>query len=382
MFPTTDLPSNIQPRSADPVANTTRGAQRGAARRGSPAGQTSTPPQPREIARDGDFGYPAYGSSGAQVFLDRLEDESRPGSPATNRTLQARGASTAAFAYWKEPRASLLQSYVDMLRGSLPATAADYRKAVVGSIRTQSTAEAWRMDDWFELVATFLRRVAELRTSVMRHATDKVQPFAEAEITRQTERGLTMLLDQPIVAPMTATTASVLASAEAERVRRIAAIDAFYEHALTGGSVVGLPLTKLRFAHWLRDGRLIFRDLDMALAMSPRPEFVKHHNYWPTSIRRSNQFRYGPAQFHGPLPTTIEYTDPAHLPRFGVSSDEAFKVIETDFPLDRDHAKDRYRIDKGAWRRFPQMTTPELELRKATGYARLHHAADLAIGKT
>ena len=378
MFPTTTPPSGPLQATARPITAPARAGPRGAAL------NLSTPAQPRESAQDDDFGYPAYGSAGAQRFLDRLEDEtgSGSGSPATNLNRQDRAGSGVAFDYSKEPRASLLQTYAEMLRDGLPTAAAGYRKAVVDSIRSRSAVEAWRMDDWFEHAATFLRRVAELRTSVLRHAPDKLKPFAEAELARETEHGLTMLRDQAFAAPVGGTTASVLASAEAERARRIAEIDTFYQQALTGGTVVGLPPGKLRLTYWLRDGRLIFRELDRALAMAPRPEFVRHHSYWPTSIRKTRQFRYAPAQFHGPSPTSIEYVDPAHRPRFGVSSDEACKVIETDFSLDRDHARDRYRTGKGAWLAFPQMTTPELELRKVTGYARLHHAAEQAVGQT
>jgi len=328
-------------------------------------------PEPRALARRADFGYPTYGTPAAEAFLDRVTAESR--------SRVVRSLPDKAADYLTKPRSTLVATYADMLRSGKPEAAAAYRAAACKAFDSRSIDEGRRLDDWFDHVQTFLRRMADMAAEVSRQADDNTRPFARAEATRQIDNGVQMLRAESAVPPVRATVRSVLQQAGHERNRRVAEIDTFYRQAQAGGSIVGVPCAKRYQTYWLHDGRLIFNDLNAALSMSPRPVFLGYYNYWPTSIRKHKEFQYGPKTFEGERPTTIEYVNADFVRRGWNFADDAITELSTDAAPDGNHHNDRYRLNDGPWQPYPQVTTPELETQKAVWYARLHAEASAAI---
>jgi len=343
-----------------------------------PPSELNGEPEPRQLARTDDFGYPTAGSAGAQVYLDALQ---RDAGPPVHLAVDKRGAPPQPTRlqrdYWNTPRATLAKTYADLIRTNPPA-AANYRKVVTEAFSAHGGVEGERMDQWMDQVATFMRRGADLLAATLQRADANILPFVREEVTRQIDDGLALLHNEATPPPTLTPTGVVLARAEAERSRRIAEIDNFYAQALLGGKIVGLPPAKQHTTSWIVQGRLVFERLDDALRMAPRAVFVDYLYAWPPT-RSIKNIQYGPLNFHGERPKRIDYRDTNFKMRFWNSADDAYKAIGASPEPHEGYEANRYHLRGGTPLPFPASTTLELELIKANAFARIHEAAWHAV---
>lgn len=336
-----------------------------------PAAANHTGPvtEPGTPADGSDFDYALSGTPAADAFLDQLEAELHPRHQRAPSGTQ----------YLQQAPGHLARTYGDLLRTGTPEAAAVYRKEVTVAFERQSAAGGMRIDGWFGHVATFLRRSADLMALAVQKADPNTLPFAKAAVERHIDRGLKMLQDQPGAPALTTTVDDVMKQAGAERVRRVEEVKDFFARVDEGGRIKSVPFSRDRFNAWLRDGRYIFCNLKDALAMAPRPIIVGYHSLFPISFKRLKLLEYGPHNFHGPRPTSLEFVDKDFVMKFYHFQDESnLATIHTDCVDNDDHGKDRYRLDNGPWLPYPEPTTPELEILKAAGYATLHAKAQAA----
>ena len=337
---------------------------------------SETRPEPRDLARQEDFGYPTYGTPAAVAFVERLVAESA--DSAVDARAQ-RSPRAAAQDYRQKPPSTLVQGYSDLLRSGTPTAAADYRRAVVTAFGGGGSAEGGKLDGWFDNVATFLRRMKDLGALVLARADDNTRPFAEAELERHTNHGLRMLRAVSAPPAALATVDSVVQQAQQERSRRVAEVDHFFQRAQSGGAILGVPCTNHHHTYWLRDGRFIFYDLNAALSMAARPVHAGTFDFRPVSYKRFKKLQNAPLDFQGARPTTIEFVDPHFVKKTFDLSEDKIKTIHLNADPDGDHRKDRYRVDNGPWLPFPQPTSYELEHLKAKWFATLQAQAQAAI---
>lgn len=328
------------------------------------------PPTLRDLAQRADFGYPTAGTPAANAFLDQLQAELAPRAARAEPTPE----------YLEQAAEILVRTYGELLRKGDPAAALAYRRSVKAAFDRRSSDEGRRIDDWFGQVATFLRRAADLMARTVEETTPDTLPFAKVAVERHIDQGLKMLESQSAVPPLVTTVAGVMQEARQELARRLAEIDTFFEKAQAGGSIAGVPCTRHIRTRWLLDGRYIFEDVKAALAMAPRPVADTNAPIPPAGSAMRQEIEYGPQNFHGERPFTIEYADPQVFRGLFLSPYRLIHTLDTDAAPDHDHTKDRYRLHGGSWQHYAQITTPQMEILKCTWYARLHEQARQAIG--
>lgn len=328
----------------------------------------------RQSASEDHFGYPLYGTEAAREFLDRLDAELGPRPGAARHALFTRDTARRAD-YWSGPWEPLIRVYVEMLRSGYPVDARHFQGAVIASFREHSADDARHIERWLGHADTFCRRATHLTASVHVAVDENTRPFAEAEVADQIERGLRLLYRDNAIPPTLTTTEAVLAKAAAERLQRIAAINAFYEGALAGDGISGLPPRKERTTYQLLDGRLVFKDAATALEMAPRAVRLRT---W-VGFSPFNAILHGPISFPGLRASSVEYTVPTTDPFVWNYPDSTYHKVSYD-PGDGDTAADKFRLGDGPWQRFSKITTPELELLKAGWYVKLHAAAETIRG--
>lgn len=337
-------------------------------------------PEPRDLALNSDFGHPTYGTPQARDFLRRMKAENKA-SEARLPWLPKlrRAAADLKPDYWSTPKATLVDTYA-LLLGTGTLHAERYRQAVVDSFQSHSAEEGRQMHNWLDNVATFLRRSTELLARIVQRCGENTRPYAKAEVARLTQRGLAMLRSDgavPAVLPMTET---VVAAAEAERIRRLAELEDFYQQAMMGRGIMGLPPARDLHTFRICDSRLIFYELKDALLMAPRASFVKKMQSWPVIVSLDT-VQYAPHNFHGEIVKRIDFINPDFVRSDFNNNDDVYERILQIPGEDGNSERDQYRFGRGEWTTCPQPTTPELEIQKATWFARIYAAAVRATAR-
>lgn len=338
------------------------------------------PVEPRDAARDADFGHPTYGSAGAARVLDRLMAESGPPAEARRRTARADTRPLpfhTADDFLRRPTSALVKAYVAYRRAGDTTSAARLRQGAMAAYGSEAAHAALHIGSWLANVDTFLARGDDLKALAVRQADVNLKPFAVQVVDRQVRRGLQRLELDASLPPVLTGVATVLADADVLRQDRLNDIDDFYYAAQTSGAIVGLPGPYDYTTHWLRDGRLVFRDAAVAADMAPRVVWVSagtepHVRHYP---------RFGPLRRGKPHAMRVDYVDPNFVRTPWNFAEDGFRRITYAPSHDGNTDLDEYRLGEGPWRRFANSTTPEQESMKSRGLYHLRERAIEGVGR-